>query len=251
MTIAVERSARYYDNHALEGEEMGQSDVHIRNLHYLFSVLKWLFRGQPVYVGSELNLYRYRTHDPNEIPICPDVVVIKGFEPPVNSGADLPRYHIGEDGPPPSLAIEVASPKTWKDDLAAKPALYAAFGVREYVAFDPNSRAAWTGKWKNPSRLWGWQLIESSHEMQELKVNPNGKLWSEELESSLGVADRILRFYDQDGKLRLTEAETERARAETERKRAEKLAAFLRQQGFDPDRFVFFGLSARTSVPGV
>jgi len=33
MTIAVERSVRYYDNHALEGEEMGQSDVHIRNIH--------------------------------------------------------------------------------------------------------------------------------------------------------------------------------------------------------------------------
>ena len=64
-----------------------------------------------------------------EIPICPDVVVIKGFEPPANSGEDLPSYHIGEDGPPPSLAFEVASPKTWKDDLAAKPALYAAFGV--------------------------------------------------------------------------------------------------------------------------
>ena len=243
MTIAVERSVRYYDNHALEGEEMGQSDVHIRNIHYLFSVLKWLFRGQAVYVGSELNLYR--THDPKEIPICPDVVVIKGFEPPANSGADLPSYHIGEDGPPPALAIEVASPKTWKDDLAAKPALYAAFGVREYVAFDPNSRAVWTGKWKNPGRLWGWQLSESSHEMQELKATPNGRLWSAELESSLGVEERILHFYDQDGKLRLTEAETERERAETaqnraetEQNRAEKLAAFLRQQGFDPDRLV-------------
>ena len=60
MAIVVERIARYYDDHALEVEEMGQSDVHIRNIHYLFSVLKWLFRGQPVYVGSELNLYRTR-----------------------------------------------------------------------------------------------------------------------------------------------------------------------------------------------
>lgn len=74
--------------------------------------------------------------------------------------------------------------------------------------------------------------------MQELNVKPNGKLWSEELESSLGVDGRILRLYDRNGELRLTQAEAEWERAEAEQKRAEKLAAFLRQQGFDPDRLV-------------
>ena len=33
MTVAINQIERYYDTYEVEGEEMGQSDVHIRNIH--------------------------------------------------------------------------------------------------------------------------------------------------------------------------------------------------------------------------
>ena len=218
MTVAISRIERYYDSHQVEGEEMGQSDVHFDTVHYLILVLKWLFQGQRVYIAGELNLYR--TTNPKEIPLCPDIVVIKGVEPRESRGEDFSSYHVGVDGPAPALAIEVASPKTWKADLEAKPALYAAFGVQEYFACDPNSKAVWTGNWKNDKRLVGWKL-NSSNKMELMTANAKGQLWSEQTQSNLVVENRSLHLYDTDGKLRLTEAE--------------KLVAFLRTQGFDPN----------------
>ena len=225
MTIAISQIERYYDSHQVEGEEMGQSDVHIRTIRYLALVLQWLYRGQDIYVGSEINLYR--TPDPKEIPLCPDIVVIKGFAPPESRGEDLSSYHVEVDGPAPVFAIEVASPKTWKADLEAKPALYAAFGVQEYFACDPNSKAVWTGNWKNDKRLVGWKL-NSSNKMELMTANAKGQLWSEQTQSNLVVENRSLHLYDTDGKLRLTEVG---ALSE----RAAKLAAFLRTQGYNPD----------------
>jgi len=221
MTVAINQIERYYDTYEVEGEEMGQSDVHIRTIRYLALVLQWLFRNQIVYVGSEINLYH--TADPQELPLCPDIVVIKGFAPPESRGEDLPSYHIGVDGPAPALAIEVASPKTWKADLEDKPARYAEFGVQEYFACDPNSKAVWTGKWRNARRLLGWELNQHN-QLEALQVNAKGQLWSEQTQSNLVVENRSLHLYDLDGKLRLTQAE--------------KLAEFLRTHGFDPDNLV-------------
>ncbi len=232
MTVAISRIERYYDTYEVEGEEMGQSDVHFDTVHYLISILKWLFHGQKVYIAGELNLYR--TPDPKEVPLCPDVVVIKGVAPRELRGADFSSYHVGVDGPPPVFAIEVASPKTWKADLEAKPALYAAFEVQEYFACDPNSKAVWTGKWKNDKRLLGWKLNQNN-QMELMAANAKGQMWSEQTQSNLIMESRSLHLYDTDGKLRLTEAGAEYQRAELEKIRSEKLAAFLRTQGYNPD----------------
>ena len=225
MTVAINQIERYYDTYEVEGEEMGQSDVHFDTVHYLILVLKWLYHGQKVYISGELNLYH--TPNPQEIPLCPDVVVIKGVAPREVSGTDFSSYHVGVDGPAPALAIEVASPKTWKADLEDKPARYAEFGVQEYFACDPNSKAVWTGKWRNARRLLGWELNQHN-QLEALQVNAKGQLWSEQTQSNLVVENRNLHLYDSDDKLRLTQLQAEY-------QRAEKLAAFLRKQGYNPD----------------
>ena len=178
---------------------------------------------------SELNLYR--TPNAREIPLTPDVLVIKGIAPIEQRNQEFSSYYVNVDGPPPALVIEVSSPKTWRDDLEIKPALYAAMGVQECFVFDPHSRSLWTKEWRKCGRLTGFRLDAANSKMLELAQEQPGQLWSEQLQSRLVVADRDLRLYDQEGQLHLTGEQAERERANT-------LAEFLRQQGFDPDNLV-------------
>ncbi|ACK67784.1 conserved hypothetical protein [Rippkaea orientalis PCC 8801] len=120
--------------------------------------------------------------------------------------------------------------------------------VPNYVIFEPNQ-----------GLLELYQLDESG-EYQLKSANEVGRHWIPQLDLYLGVWQGIrekrpgywLRWWTAEGDLLLwgselanqerqraeTErqrAETEYQRAETERQRAEKLAAFLREQGIDPD----------------
>ena len=53
--------------------------------------------------------------------------------------------------PVPDLVMELLSPKTWRRDVEAKPALYEALGVREFWLFDPIG--------KLPRAINGWRLV--------------------------------------------------------------------------------------------
>lgn len=103
------------------------------------------------------------------------------------------------------------------------------------------------------------RLVEGAYEIQS-PDDDQGRYWIEPLHLFLGVwhgtkADRTgywLRWWDSDGKLLLWDAEwleqerwraeqacertaQERQRAEQEHQRAERLAAYLKAQGIDPD----------------
>ncbi|GAB4351361.1 MAG: hypothetical protein OHK0047_45090 [Leptolyngbyaceae cyanobacterium] len=67
---------------------------------------------------------------------------------------------------------------------------------------------------------------------QPIEPAIDGKLWSEQLELYLGVADHYLRFFTPEGELILTAEEAEIQ----ERQRADRLAAKLRELGFDPNQ---------------
>ncbi len=233
MTIRTNRIERYYDTHEIEGEELGQSLVHNLVFRYEIAVLEWFFKGQNVGLVGDLNFYN--TPDTMETPTCPDIAVVDGLDPDEYQDEDLPSYHIGVDGPPPRVVIELASKETWRVDLEEKPAKYASQGIREYFAFDPHSRTFWRDQWREKGRLIGWRLDLATRTYTEIKKE-KGRLWSEELQSWLAVDGRLLRFYAKNGQLRLTESEenylraqaelnqanAERERAERERNRAER-----------------------------
>ncbi|HVA91759.1 MAG TPA: Uma2 family endonuclease [Chloroflexota bacterium] len=70
--------------------------------------------------------------------LTPDMMVS------LDAGEDDPRYEdkrlqyrIWDEGKPPELVIELASPSTVERDEVGKKEDYAAMGVREYVLFDP------------------------------------------------------------------------------------------------------------------
>ena len=119
------------------------------------------------------------------------------------------------------MVLEIASEETWKKDLDGKPPRYAQMGVAEYIAYDPNEPAL---RSSTGQRLYGWHLRKSSGkpQIQTLSVGPQGRLWSPHLDSFLVPDGELLRLYDRQGHLRLTQTEV--------------LAEKLRSLGIDPDQ---------------
>ena len=238
---------RYYDTHAVEDEEVGQSWEHLNAIDYLYAVLKWMFHNTRTAIGNSINLYQTNVDGEKatdwEKPKSPDLMVIENLVVD-----ELPKdrkgsYFMGLSSPPPPVIFEISSEATWQKDVEEKPAQYAAMGVSEYFAFDPNIPGIWTGDWRNYERLVGWRRPLNSNQSQEIPKDKAGRLWSEQLQSWLVVEGKLLRLYTADGELPLSEAEAERQRTEAERQRteaerqrADKLAEILRRYNLDPDK---------------
>jgi|SRR5216684_2806673 len=224
----------YYDSHPTLEDLMGETSFHASLSRYLMQVLEWLYRGQTCAIYENLNFYQ--TQNPREYPLAPDIALIKGAE-----ARHLRSWKIGKTGPAPQVVFEIASEETWKKDVEEKPLKYALMGVEEYYFYDPDESA--TPGWKHsPQRLMGWHYQKPRGAITEMTPDAQGRLWSPHLESFLVPEGELLRLYDRNGHLRLTQAETETRRAENEAearraeaKRAKVLAEKLRSLGIDPD----------------
>lgn len=228
MSIEVKRIERFYDDHPIEGDELGQATLHGAVIRYLIAVLEWMLRSQKVLIADSLNLYQ-DPDNPKEVPYDPDIAVI--FEPQV--GPNISSYTIGVDGLPPGVAMEFASQKTWKRDVEVKPNVYAEMGIPEYFAFDQNEKQVWTKQWRNKGRLIGWELDDTGKKYREMRREPDGRIWSNQLQSFVGVDPVTFypRLYDQQGRQRLT-------KAEAEEKQRQQLEALMRQMGYNPDELL-------------
>ena len=222
MTLKINRIERYYDGHEVEGEELTQSFAHYAAVQDLIAVLEGLFDGETVGIVSNVNVYQ--TDHEKEKPKSPDIAVVRGLVLEERTSANNPSYWIGEDGPPPFVAFEIASKETWQNDLETKPEIYLKMGILEYFTFDPNDPSVWTGNWREENRLVGWQLDPISGKYHKLKKDVAGRLWSEQLQSWLIVEGHHLRLYTRDGQRRLTGLEVQTQHAILEHARAEAQA---------------------------
>ena len=234
MARQVEQQVEYYyDSHPTAEDLMGETAVHRALISYLALVLRWLFHGQRCAIYENLNFFH--TFAEEEYPLAPDIAVLKG------ETFELVRsWKVWQSGVAPQVVFEIASEETWHKDLNVKPMKYAQMGVEEYFAYDPNKPIL---RSKNPRRLYGWQLDKARGVMRPMPIGPDGRLWSNHVESFLVPDEAYLRLYDSKWQLRLTkdEAEARRAeaatmRAEETRRRAEVLAEKLRSLGIDPDQ---------------
>ena len=246
MAKELNKVQYYYDSHPTEEDLMGETSWHDTLIDYLKAVLSWLFRGQVCAIYSNLNFYQ--TRNPKEYPVAPDIALIKGI-----AFQHTRSWTLVSGEPAPQLVFEILSEETWKKDMREKPGKYASMGVQEYFAYDPLEPPIRPG---NASRLLGWRLDAQRGEMVEIVANPDGWLWSQQLESWLVPDEAYLRLYDRDHQLRLTgeeaqaqraeladeraEVEAERAeladeRAEAAMRKAEALAKKLRSLGINPD----------------
>ena len=100
-------------------------------------------------------------------------------------------YVISEQGKPPDLVMEVASPSTGRIDVRDKPADYAALGIPEYWRFDETGESYGT-------RLAGDRLVGDRYEPITIAKLPKGNLegYSKALGLKLRWEKGQLKCYD-------------------------------------------------------
>src|SRR5205085_9548876 len=201
----------YYDSHSTEEDLMGETAFHAALVRYLVGVLTWLFQGQTCAIHENLNIYQ--TANQYEYPLAPDVAIFKGMVYQL-----IRSWKVGKTGPAPHVVFEIASEETWAKDLDEKPARYAHMGVQEYYAYDPNEPPLPRSK---AQRLFGWRLDPQQGIMRPMTPASNGALWSAQLESWLVPDGTMLRLYERNGQMRLTDVEAESQEAEIQTRRAE------------------------------
>ncbi len=194
-----------------------ESDWHLAAMTLLIEILRYYFRDrQDCYVAGNMFVY----FDPDQVKTRnfrgPDFFVVKNVK-----DKRFRRSWVvwEEDDLTPDFVIELASESTAKFDLTKKKAIYERIlKTPEYVVYDPATE-----------ELRGWRL-RSGH-YTPVGLNPQGRLWSEELELWLGVSDyafpgqtesvKVLRFFDATGAVLPTPREAATQRAEFEAQRAE------------------------------
>lgn len=215
---AIEKSDSYYITDLTEEDEMPENTAQFNLIIYFVSLLRWHYETKDWFTIGNLSIIA-----PGQNPIAPDVAVFKGVEPEEEL-TELSSWRIGEPNrPAPAVVFEIASERTWREDLNMKPARYGQMGVQEYFVYDPKRLQLWSG-----ARLRGW-LYNSEGQVQPVEADENGWLWSNELQAWL-VDDRpYLRLYDSQKQLILTKAEAQQTALQ-------ELLAKLKERGIDPDK---------------
>jgi Uma2 family endonuclease len=195
-----------------DGKPMGETEIHIREIIYLFEALDEHLRGVPeVYVGADMLLY-YVEGNPRKF-VVPDVFVTRG----------VPRgerriYKLWEEGRPPSLIVEVTSDSTRSEDIFRKKALYEQIGVEEYVLYDPLQ------DYLSPP-LQGFRLVDGHY--QPIPTGADGAILSQTTGVTLRIEERGVRaLHTATGEPILSNeevrAELTKLRAELDRLRGER-----------------------------
>jgi Uma2 family endonuclease len=113
-----------------DGRPMGESDLHRDWMMRIFDILRYHYRGQRVYVASDLLVY-YEEGNPRRF-VVPDEFVVLDCEP---GRRDV--FKTWQEGKAPDFVLEVTSRSTRQKDSTFKPQIYQQIGVREYFLYDP------------------------------------------------------------------------------------------------------------------
>jgi Uma2 family endonuclease len=218
-----------------------ETDLHRRQIDLLIRLLEYWWRDRDnFYISGNLTVYYSAEQTKKKDFRGPDVFVCMNAEK-----RDRRSWAIWEEGGSyPNLVIELLSSSTATVDRTTKKALYQnVWRLPEYFWFDPESL-----------EFQGFRLVNGVYEA--IAPNAAGQLPSAELDLTLGVCNRQLRWFTSDGQLiplpeeqerlakeqeRLAKEQALQAQAqalqaqEQERLAKERLEAYLRSQGIDPD----------------
>ncbi|MGF1567617.1 MAG: Uma2 family endonuclease [Nodosilinea sp.] len=205
-----------------------ETDFHRNQIDLLIRLLQhWWRDRQDFYISGNLTVY-YNTQQLKSRDFRgPDVFVVLGTEK-----KDRRSWAIWDEGGKyPNVVIELLSSSTARVDKGAKKALYQdVWRLPEYYWFHPETL-----------EFAGFHLVDGHYEA--IAPTQQGHLPSEQLGLQLGIHDRQLRWFTAQGELIPLPEEMERQRAEQaqqqaeqERQAKERLEAYLRSQGIDPDQ---------------
>jgi Uma2 family endonuclease len=179
-----------------DDKPIGETDVHIDWMVRIRDILRYRYRGQRVYVTSNLLLY-YQEGDPTKF-VVPDIFVVKDCDPQRRR-----TFKMWEEGKAPDVAFEVTSRSSRRDDMVFKPQIYARIGVHEYFLYDPTAEYLATP-------LLGFRLTGGEH--QPIQPDRTGALKCEQLDIALRLEAGNLVMHDsQSGQRLYTEAEAAQA----------------------------------------
>ncbi len=176
--ISLRRDVHYPES---DGKPMGETEIHIREIIYLFEALDELLRRVPdVYVGADMLLY-YVEGNPRLF-VVPDVFVTRGVP-----WGERRIYKLWEEGRPPSLIVEVTSDSTRHEDISRKRTLYEQLGVEEYILYDPLQ------DYLRPA-LQGFRLVDGRY--QPIPSGTDGAVLSQTTGATFRIEERGIRLID-------------------------------------------------------
>ncbi len=189
--VSTKTSIEYPES---DGRPMGETDWHIESTLRLRELLKYRYRGQNVYVASDLLLY-YKEGVPQ------DYVVPDGFVVLDCSQHRRRIFQTWKEQRVPNVVFEFTSKSTCRSDQVFKPRIYAEIGVPEYFLYDPQA------EYLNPC-LQGYRLAGEGSYVR-IDFNADGRLECQQLGLTLEPAsDGVLILRDAlSGNALLTEAE--------------------------------------------
>ena len=120
----------------------------------------------------------------------PDLLVAFGVDRAL--AVEQRGYSIRDQGKPPDFVLEIASPRTGREDYTGKRNDYAAFGIPEYWRFDPS------GGRHHDAPLAGDRLVDGTYQPIEVRETGAGRLHgrSDVLGLDLCWEDGRLRWWD-------------------------------------------------------
>jgi Uma2 family endonuclease len=170
----------------LSDEPPLETELHLRQIMLLIQCLEWVWRSrQDFYACGNLTVYYSPRQRKSEQFRGPDFFVVLGTERKTRTSWVVWE----EDGKYPNVIVEILSPATADTDRGLKKQIYQdTFRTPDYFWFDPKTL-----------EFQGFQLVGGQY--QELQPNPQGWLWSQQLELYLGIYESKLRLFTAEGQL--------------------------------------------------
>jgi Uma2 family endonuclease len=198
-----------------DGMPMGETDLHRDWMIRILDILRFRYRGQRVYVASDLLLY-YQEGDPTRF-VVPDAFVVLDSDPGRRN-----TYKMWEESnKAPNVVFEVTSRSTRREDEVFKPQAYARIGVAEYFLYDP------TSDYLKPP-LQGFRTQGGN--CTRIAPDESGRLKCEQLGISLRLEqDNLVMCDAASGEMLRTEAEAAQAKVAELEAEVQRLQAELRR----------------------
>lgn len=184
------------------------------------------------YFGADMAIYH--TTGPSPLaPVVPDGFLSLGVER--KKGGKSRRSYVmwEEQSIPPIFVLEMVSHQPG-DEYTRKLETYARLGVLYYVIYNPEF---WQRDRHQPFEVYKLEGDTYHLQIGEPYWMPEVGLGIGRYQGQVGgISQEILTWYDAQGQRHLSAEEQERQRTQQERLRVERLEAYLRSQGIDPDR---------------
>jgi Uma2 family endonuclease len=202
----------------------------------LLFLLEYLWKSrEDWFFAVDMGVYHTTGLNPR-VPVVPDGFLSLGVERRKGGGSRSSYVVWEEQEVVPILTLGVVS-QTPGGEYEEKLAIYAKLGVTYYVVYNPKF---WRRDGHLPLEVY--KLANGEYQLQM-----GEPFWMPEIGLGIGrcvlpsdpLEREVLSWFNQNGDRYLTtdeRADAERCRAEQEQRQRERLEAFLRSQGFDPDR---------------